>query len=158
MISVLLPAYNAQDTIRQAIVSLQRQTFADFEIIAVDDGSADETGAILDGISDPRLKVIHIPHSGLIPALNAGLEHCAGDLIARMDADDVCHPERLSLQSEFMSAHPDVSVCGCLARSFPRKAVKAGFLKYESWLNSLISHEEITRDIFIESPMAIRAS
>lgn len=154
MISVLLPAYNAQETIRQAIISLQRQTLADFEIIAVDDGSSDETGAILENVSDPRLRVIRIPHSGLIPALNAGLSHCNGDLIARMDADDVCHPERLRLQSEFMAAHPEISLCGCLVRSFPRSCVKAGFLKYESWLNTLITHEQIARDIFVESPLA----
>ena len=154
MISVLLPAFNAQDTIRQAIFSLECQTLADFEIIAVDDGSTDETGAILEQIADPRLRVIRIPHSGLIPALNIGLDHCNGDLIARMDADDVCHPQRLRLQSEFMAAHPEVSVCGCMVRSFPISRVKAGFLKYESWLNSLVAHEEITRDIFVESPLA----
>ena len=154
MISVLLPAYNAQATIRQAIRSLQRQTLADFEIIAVDDGSSDETGAILEEISDTRLRVMRIPHSGLISALNVGLSHCEGDLIARMDADDVCHPERLRLQSEFMAAHPEVSLCGCLVRSFPRNLVKAGFLQYESWLNSLVAHEQIARDIFVESPLA----
>lgn len=154
MISVLLPAYNAQDTIRQAIGSLQRQTLEDFEIVAVDDGSTDQTGPILDDTRDPRLRVIHIPHSGLIPALNVGLAECRGELIARMDADDYCHPERLRLQSEFMAAHPEVSVCGCLVRSFPRNYVKAGFLRYESWLNSLIAHEEIVRDIFVESPLA----
>jgi glycosyltransferase involved in cell wall biosynthesis len=154
MISVLLPAYNAEATIREAITSLERQTFEEFEIIAVDDGSSDETGAILEQIADPRLRLIRIPHSGLIPALNIGLNHCTGDLIARMDADDVCHPERLRLQSEFMAAHPEVSVCGCLVRSFPRSRVKAGFLQYESWLNSLITHEQIARDIFVESPLA----
>ena len=154
MISILLPAYNAQSTILEAIRSLQRQTLADFEIVAVDDGSSDETGAILEEISDARLRVIRIPHSGLIPALNTGLSECRGELIARMDADDYCHPERLRLQSEFMAAHPEVSICGCLVRSFPRSCVKAGFLRYESWLNSLIAHEEIARDIFIESPLA----
>ena len=154
MISVLLPAYNAQATIRQAILSLQRQTLADFEIVAVDDGSTDKTGAILENVLDHRLRVVHIPHSGLIPALNAGLSACQGDLIARMDADDVCHPERLRLQSEFMAAHPEVSLCGCLVRSFPRNLVKAGFLQYESWLNSLVAHEQIARDIFVESPLA----
>ena len=154
MISVLLPAYNAQETIQQAISSLQRQTLADFEIIAVDDASADDTAVILERISDSRLRVIRIPHSGLIPALNVGLAECRGELIARMDADDYCHPERLRLQSQFMAAHPEISVCGCLVRSFPRNCVKGGFLKYESWLNSLIAHEDIARDIFIESPLA----
>ncbi len=156
LVSVLMPAYNAVNTIGQAVISLQRQTFADFEVIAVDDGSADGTGEILDELSsaDPRIRPVHLSHSGLIPALNAGTEACRGDLIARMDADDISHPERLRLQVEYMSAHPDVSVCGCLVRSFPRSSIRAGFLRYEEWLNSLVTHEQITRDIFIESPIA----
>jgi len=155
-VSVLLPAYNAADTIRQAVTSLQRQTLADFEVVAVDDGSTDGTRAILDELArdDPRIRPIHLPHSGLIQALNAGIEECHADVIARMDADDVCHPERLLLQVEYMRDHPDIRVCGCLVRSFPRNAIREGFLRYEAWLNSLTSHEEIARDISVESPLA----
>ena len=155
-VSVLLPAYNTTDTVRQAVASLQRQTLADFEVVAVDDGSTDGTGAILDDLSsaDPRVRPIHLPHSGLIPALNAGIEQCRAELIARMDADDVSHPERLRLQVEYMHAHPGISVGGCLVRSFPRNAIREGFLRYEAWLNSLTTHEEIARDIFVESPLA----
>ncbi len=155
-VSVLMPAYNAADTIRQAVTSFQRQTLADFEVIAVDDGSTDGTGAILDeaASADPRIRPIHIPHSGLIPALNAGIAACRDDLIARMDADDICHPERLRLQVEYMHEHPEVSVCGCLVRSFPRSSIRAGFMRYEQWLNALTTHEQIARDVFIESPIA----
>lgn len=155
-VSVLLPVFNAQDTVRQAATSLLRQTFADFEIIAVDDGSTDDSGSILDDLArdDPRIRVFHLPHAGLVPALNVGIAECRGELIARMDADDVCHPERLRLQVEFMRENPDVSVCGCLVRSFPRNHVKGGFLRYEAWLNSLLLHEEIARDMFVESPLA----
>jgi len=155
-VSVLLPAYNAHDTVRQAVRSLLRQTFADFEIIAVDDGSTDRTGSILDDLaaSDLRVRVLHLQHSGLVSALNSGLAECSGELIARMDADDVCHPERLRLQVEFMREHSEVGVCGCLVRSFPRNEVKGGFLRYEAWLNSVVTHEEIARDIFVESPLA----
>jgi len=71
-----------------------------------------------------------------------------------MDADDYCHPERLCLQVELMRANPEISVCGCLVLSFPRNNVKGGFLRYEEWLNSLVAHEEIARDIFVESPLA----
>lgn len=155
-VSVLMPAFNAADTIRQAVTSLQRQTYAAFEVVAVDDGSADDTGEILDELAsaDPRIMPVHLSHSGLIPALNAGIEACRGGLIARMDADDICHPERLRLQVEYMRDHPDTSVCGCLVRSFPRSSIRAGFLRYEVWLNSLTTHEQIARDIFIESPIA----
>lgn len=156
LVSVILPAYNAAGTIRQALISLQRQTLADFEVVAVDDGSDDGTGLILDDLasSDRRIRPIHVRHSGLIPALNAGIEACRGDLIARMDADDISHPQRLRLQAECMDEHPDIGVCGCLVRSFPRNAIRAGFLRYEEWLNSLTTHEAIVRDIFIESPIA----
>ena len=155
-VSVLLPAYNAGNTVNQAVSSLLRQTFVDFEIIAVNDGSADHTGTILDELasSDPRIRAIHIPHSGLVTALNAGLADCRGEFIARMDADDYSHPERLRLQVEFMQANPEISVCGCLVRSFPRNQVKGGFIRYERWLNSIVTHEEIARDIFVESPLA----
>ncbi|MCL6520479.1 MAG: glycosyltransferase [Armatimonadetes bacterium] len=156
IISVLLPAFNAANTLNQAIESLIRQTFASFEVVAIDDGSADGTADILDrwAKQDARIRVIHIPHSGIVNALNIGFAECKGKFIARMDADDVSHPDRLRLQIEFMQTHQNVSVCGCLVRSFPRPKVKKGFLRYEEWLNSLISHEDISRDIFIESPLA----
>ncbi len=155
-VSVLMPAYNAADTIRQAVTSLQRQTLADFEVVAVDDGSTDGTGDILDelALDDTRIRPVHLPHSGLIEALNAGIKRCGADLIARMDADDICHPERVRLQVEYMRDHPDVSVCGCLVRSFPRNVIREGFLRYEAWLNSLTTHDQIARDFFVESPLA----
>lgn len=155
-VSVLLPIYNAQETIRQAVGSLTRQTYTDFEIIAVDDGSTDDSAGILDDLAkdDSRIRVLRLPHAGLVPALNAGITECRGDLIARMDADDICHPDRLVEQVAYMDCRPEVSICGCLVRSFPRSEVKGGFLKYEAWLNSLVTHEEIVRDIFVESPLA----
>lgn len=155
-VSVLIPAFNAANTIRQAMDSLTRQTFRDIEIIAVNDGSADSTPELLDEMAtqDKRIRVLHLPHRGLVSALNAGLSECTGSLVARMDADDVSHRERLRLQVDYMEANPEVSVCGCLVRSFPRSDVKGGFLRYESWLNSLVTHEEIVRDIFVESPLA----
>jgi len=156
LVSVLMPAFNAGATIRQAITSLLRQSYGDFEIVVVDDGSTDNTGCIVRELAsvDHRIRYLRIPHSGIVCALNAGIDNCSGDLIARMDADDVCHSDRLKLQVEMMRANPDLSVCGCLVHSFPRGRVKGGFLRYEAWLNSLITHEEIARDIFVESPLA----
>jgi glycosyltransferase involved in cell wall biosynthesis len=155
-VSVLLPAYNTERTVRLAVSSILRQSYSDFEIIAVDDGSTDSTPAILEEMAsiDSRLQVLRMPHAGLISALNEGISHCRGELIARMDADDICHPDRLRLQVDLMDTHPEVSVCGCLVRSVPRSRVKAGFAKYEEWLNSLVTHAEIARDMFVESPLA----
>ena len=155
-VSVLLPIYNAADTLDQAMRSVLRQTFADFEVIAVDDGSDDESPNILKQWAKRyrRVKPVFHERVGLIGALNAGLKHAEGEFVARMDADDVSHPRRLKLQVGLMRAHPEVSVAGCLMRSFPKHGVREGFRIYEAWLNSLISHEDMVREIFIESPLA----
>ena len=151
-----MPAYNAAATVEAAVESILRQTLAEFELVAVDDGSTDDTPDMLDSLSrsDSRIRVIHAPHGGIIPALNTGIAACEGDLIARMDADDISHPKRLELQVGLMDATPEVSVCSCLIRMFPRQSLLGGMVRYEQWLNSLVSHEEIARDIFVESPIA----
>ena len=155
-LSVLMPVYNAAETLPAALESLASQTIERFEIVAVDDGSDDGSGEILRrwAAKDPRLRIVSIPHRGLIDALNAGLEACKGTFVARMDADDLAHPRRLEKQAALLENAPDVSVVGCLVETFPRNAVKEGFRVYEEWLNSLVSHEEIAREIFVESPIA----
>lgn len=154
-VSVLIPLYNSAKTVEATLASIFRQSFNDFEIVAVDDGSADDTISILRKAAkaDSRLRLIEAGHGGIIKALNTGLSQCRGEFIARMDGDDICHPERLRLQAEFMSENPDVSVCSSLVRLFPRNDTGEGFLKYEEWLNSTVTHEEIAREIFIESPI-----
>ena len=99
-ISVLLPAYNAAATLPAALDSLLAQTFGDFEIVVVDDGSIDETGAILHTYAarDARVRSIRQAHAGVVGAAQAGLLACRGALVARMDADDLAVPERLALQ------------------------------------------------------------
>ncbi len=156
IISVLLPIYNAADTLDQAIRSLVRQTFDDFEVIAVDDGSDDESPSILRRWAkrNRRIKPVFHERVGLIGVLNAGLERAGGELVARMDADDVSHPKRFERQVALMRAHPELSVAGCLVRSFPKHSVREGFRIYEAWLNSLIAHEDMVREIYIESPLA----
>lgn len=132
------------------------QSLRDIEIVVVNDGSTDSTPAILDSFAsrDPRFRVIHTPNRGIIEALNTGIAECRGELIARMDADDVSHPRRLELQAAMMDEHPDVSVCSSLIRMFPRRNLLGGLIRYEQWLNSLVTHEQITQDIFVESPVA----
>jgi len=155
-VSVLLPIYNAAGTLNPAMRSLLRQTFDDFEVIAVDDDSDDGSPNILKQWAkrDRRIKPIFHERVGLIGALNAGLMRAGGKFVARMDADDVSHPRRFELQVALMRAHPEVSVAGCLVRSFPKRSVREGFRIYEAWLNSLIAHEDMVREIFIESPLA----
>ena len=155
LVSILLPVYNAAATLPAALESLLAQTLDNFEIVAVDDGSTDSSGDLLEewGRHDARLRPIHEAHSGLIPALNCGLKHCRAPYIARMDADDLAHPQRLEKQVGLLEADPELSVVGCLVETFPREAVGEGFRIYEAWLNRLARHEDICREIFIESPI-----
>lgn len=155
LISVLLPVYNAEETLEGAARSLLRQTFQSFEVIAVDDGSCDASPAILRRLrdEDARIRPVFRPHEGLIAALNTGLRYVRGDWIARMDADDCSHPQRFQRQYQVLTEHPEVSVVGCLVRSFPRSQVREGFRVYEEWLNGLMTHEDMVRELFIESPL-----
>jgi len=155
-VSVLLPCYNVAGTLSEALDSLVSQTFADFEVIAVDDGSSDTTAAILEewASRDSRFRLLSQPHGGIIPALNAGLAVCRVPYVARMDADDRCQPERLARQIAFLEAHPEVAVVGCLVRGYPPGQVRQGFCLYLEWLNSLVSDADIRREIFVESPLA----
>jgi glycosyltransferase involved in cell wall biosynthesis len=154
-VSVLLPCYNAAETLNTALTSLTRQTMADFEIIVVDDGSTDGSPALLEAWRqrEPRLRCIHQPHAGIIPALNTGLDACQAQLIARMDTDDRAHPERLARQYAFLEANRDIAVAGCLVEAFPVGQVREGFQIYISWLNSLVTDDDIRREIFVESPL-----
>lgn len=154
-VSILMPVYNAADTLAETLESLQRQTLEEFEIVAVDDGSEDGSGEILEEWQrrEERLRSLFAGHEGLIPALNRGLELCRGRFVARMDADDLAHPQRLEKQVALLEERADISVVGCLVECFPREEVGEGFRIYEEWLNGLIRHEEIGREIFIESPI-----
>ena len=156
LVSVLMPCYNAVATLDEALDSLSRQTLPDFEIVAVDDGSSDATLAILlsRAAAEPRLRVISQPHSGIVAALNRGLEACRAEYVARMDSDDCSRPERLRRQADFLQAQPEITLVGCRVEGFPAEHVRQGYRIYLDWLNSLLSEPDIRREIFIESPFA----
>jgi glycosyltransferase involved in cell wall biosynthesis len=156
VVSVLMPCYNAADTLEEALESIARQSLANFELIAVDDGSGDVTPDILRAWAgrDQRVQVISQPHQGIIAALNNGLEACTTNYIARMDSDDRSHPERLALQVKYLDEHPAVALVACRVRGYPLENVRQGFLLYIDWQNSLVSNDDIRREIFIESPLA----
>lgn len=155
-ISVLLPCRNAAAFLHSCITSLETQTFRDFEVLAVDDASADDTAHILRiwAQQDPRVRLIHTSSNGLVNALNAGLEAARTEYIARMDADDLALPRRLERQMQAFAGDPELAACGTRVRYFPREIVKEGSLNYESWLNSLTEPWQINRDVFIECPIA----
>lgn len=113
-ISVILPVYNAAAYLRAAVESVLGQTFRDFELIAVDDGSTDGSGALLAELArlDERVRVISRPNTGIVGALNDGVAAARADLLARMDADDAAEPGRLAAQYAHMAAEPGCAVLG----------------------------------------------
>lgn len=155
-VSVLLPAFNAATTLAVALESLRRQSLSDWECIACDDGSTDGSRIILERYArmDSRFKVLSAPHLGLVAALNRGLAHCSGRFVARFDADDVMHRDRLKLQLGMMSERPELAGVGCSVRIFPRSGLPDGRRAYERWLNGLVDEERIVRDRFVECPLA----
>ena len=155
-VSVLMPVYNAAGTLPETLQGIAGQTLADFEVIAVDDGSDDGSGTILEAWrrSDRRIKPVRAGRAGLVVALNKGLAVCRGEWIARMDADDRMHPDRLARQVELLVSRPDIGVAGSLVEIFADGAVGEGMKVYEAWLNGLVEPGDIAREIFIESPIA----
>lgn len=113
-ISVVLPARNAARWLADAVESILGQSFGDFELIALDDGSSDGTRAILEAFAgrDARVAVVDGPARGISAVLNTGLERARGALVARMDADDVAHPERFARQHAYLTRHPKVVALG----------------------------------------------
>ncbi len=113
-VSVILPTYNGEKYLGLAVRSVLRQTFGDFELLVLDDGSTDTTPRILQRLaaSDERMRVISLPHGGIVAALREGVRQARANLIARMDGDDICLPERFARQVEYLDAHPEVVVLG----------------------------------------------
>lgn len=128
-ITVLLPVYNSEGTLEETLSSLWAQTWTDFEVLVVDDGSTDTTPEILEACGDSRLRVLRNPERlKLSGALNRGILEAKGSYIARMDADDRALPHRLAVQKAFLDEHPDLAVCGTATRHFG--AVKSKTERY----------------------------
>lgn len=164
-ISVLVPVWNAAGDgggrLRAAFASLFAQTDAPsaplppLEILAVDDGSDDATPAVLHELAreDERLRIIRLPHGGIARALTAGLEAARGELIARMDADDIALPQRLARQAAHLQRQPDLDVSACRVRFGGDPRTAWGFAHYVAWQNSLCRHEEMARNRFRDTPL-----
>lgn len=154
-VSILLPARNEARHLPATLDSLYRQTLKEWELVAVDDHSSDETPDILASAAarDNRIRVVSPAAPGLVNALNAGLTQCRSSFVARMDGDDIAHPRRLEFQHGFLLEHSEVGVLTSRFRHFPRTLLRVGMLAYESWQNGLMNHEEMMRDLFVESPV-----
>lgn len=113
-VTVLMAVYNGAKFLREAIDSIVCQSYRDFELLIIDDGSTDETAEILDAYAqqDPRIRIVHQPNVGLAQSPSNGLAMAAGEIIIRMDADDVSAPERIARQLACLTAHPGVAAVG----------------------------------------------
>ncbi|GFE58490.1 glycosyltransferase family 2 protein [Geobacter sp. AOG1] len=121
-VTVCMPVYNAEAFVAEAISSILSQTYSDFELLIIDDGSTDGSAAIVKAFSDRRIRVIRSNSNlGIVAALNRGIGEAKGKYIARMDADDICMPDRLERQVYFMDTNPSVGICGTWLESFGSK-------------------------------------
>jgi glycosyltransferase involved in cell wall biosynthesis len=156
LVSVLVPVFNAAGTLPSALESIRRQRGVELECVLVDDGSTDGSAAVLQRFAalDPRLRVYPSEHRGIVGALQYGLERCHGRYVARMDADDIMHSQRLAAQLALLEAQPGLAGAGCHVRLFPRQRGQQGRREYERWLNSLRDPSDVGRECFIECPLA----
>lgn len=154
-VSVLMPVRNAATTVDAALASILQQTYADIEVLAVDDGSVDESRHRLHHAArnDDRVRVIPTTPRGIISALQTAADAATGKFLARMDADDISDQRRLERQVAWLDAHQEHAACGTRVRYFPRHALRAGARRYEQWINGVVTPESIARDMFVECPI-----
>ncbi len=152
---MLLPIWNGAATLSAALDSLAAQTLPDWELVAVDDGSTDGTGRLLEARArhDSRIRPLHLPHGGIVSALNAGLAVARGPYVARLDADDTAHPERLARQAAWLDAHPETGLVSCRVAFGGDPERSAGFARIVDWMNACLSREDIRLQRFRETPL-----
>ena len=147
-VSIVLPVFNAEAYIGESIVSLINQTFKNFELIIIDDASTDGSLAAIYKFSDPRIKIIENEKNlGIVGALNRGIEAATGKYIARMDADDICYPDRLKIQIEYLEENHDIGLVGSWINGFG-VSIRSYIHKYP------ISHEDIEACMLFQNPIA----
>jgi len=146
-VSVLMAVHDGAPWVKDAVASVLSQTLADFELIVVDDGSADATPAVLAGVDDRRLRVERRPRAGLTRALNTALELARAPLVARLDADDIALPGRLHRQVAFLDAHPDIGVVGSAAREIAANGLEVRVVRPPQ------DHDVLCRALIRRNPM-----
>jgi len=139
-----MPVYNAGNFLAEAIESILAQTFRDFELLIINDGSTDNSLEIIKSYNDKRIRLVeNEANIRLIATLNRGIELSRGEYIARFDADDVCLPQRLEKQVEFMDAHPEVGLCGSYLKTLG--------LKKDYEVHFETEHDEIKFKLFFDT-------
>ncbi|MEM7108971.1 MAG: glycosyltransferase [Bacteroidota bacterium] len=153
LVSVVLPVHNGEKTIARAIESIRRQTYSHWELIIINDGSTDNTLPIVQRMSEARINLYSLAHSGIAKSLNFGIKMSEGELIARMDADDECHPDRLKRQVEYLDKNPEIGVVSSRAE-YMGEPVQEGFKHHVDWTNGLLRHNDLYHARFQDAPFA----
>lgn len=156
----MLPVRDAETTLEAAARSCLAQTFGDFELILIENQATAGTRAVVRRLlaEDGRVRVLSAPD--FIPALNLAWTESRGGFLARMDADDLCLPDRIARQVEFLEQNPDLAACASLVRIRRRGAdgsigdPQDGYAVFEEWLNSVVTPGEIAAQRFVDSPIA----
>ena len=152
LVSVVLPVYNCEQYLGDAVESLIAQSFSSFEIIIIDDGSTDRSPDIIGSFNDERIRVFHQANQGLAATLNRGISLARGKYIARQDQDDLSRPDRISLQVAYMEEHPDCVLLGSWAQimevdrlvdRFHRHPVDELMLRYQLLFNNPFVHSSV---------------
>lgn len=132
-ISIVLPVYNGSKTLAVAIQSIVLQSFSDWELLVIDDGSTDDSIAIAKQFKDTRIRVIeNLQNEGLAAKLNQGISLSRGQYFARMDQDDIAYPERLAKQVAYLQAHPTTDLVAARAMIFTSAGEALGLLPYHA--------------------------
>lgn len=152
LVSVLIPCYNCEKYVEEAVMSIIKQTYSNLEILVIDDGSTDNTKSILQKLTQKDSRIRYIKNEEnlkLIKTLNKGLDLCNGKYIARMDADDISLPTRIEKQVDFFETHPEIGVVGTYIQIFGvRKSVwkmdtKDKYIRAHLFCNSSFAHPSV---------------
>ncbi|CVK19931.1 glycosyltransferase family 2 protein [Sporomusa sphaeroides] len=145
-VTVLMSVYNGEQYLREAIESILKQSYKNFELLIINDASTDTSRSIIQSYSDPRIRLIdNEVNLGLTVSLNKGIALSQGEYIARMDSDDISLDERLEKQVQFMKEHSDIGVCGSWVETFG--------VRHEIWQYP-IEHNEITSRLLFYNSLA----
>ena len=155
-VSVILPFHDTATSLDAAIASIADQSFTGWELLLIDNASSDESTDIADRwvANDYRIRVIEEPNIGIANALNTGLAHAQGRYIARMDADDISHPERLAKQVTFLEEHSDVGVLGTQTTFNTTVEKSSGMRWFTQWQNAILTPHDHYVKRFVDAPLA----
>lgn len=155
LVSVLLPYRDNAPTIEEALRSVLAERDADLEVLAIDDGSTDGGPAIVAAVArtDPRVVELSTGGIGIAAALAHGAARARGELVARMDGDDVSLPGRISSAAALLESDPSLGLAATQVEGFPAAAIGEGLRRYIEWQNSLVTPVDHARELFVESPV-----